>query len=123
MTRPVFTCCLLLSLVLCLIPTAQAVTIPEDDMDPFTGPCSLTIEETTGGRLLSWDAVSGSSVYVVGYRTCDGVVVGLAELVGTSFRHAGSDRNACLEYVVVAYDRRGVKICSAHAFTAGCPCP
>jgi hypothetical protein len=123
MTRPIITCYLLLSLVLCLAPAVRAVTtIPEDDMDPFTGPCSLAIAETTGGCQLSWDAVSGTSYYVVGYRTCDGVTVGLAELAGTSYEYTGHDPSACLEYVVVAYDGSGVKICSAHAFTSACPC-
>lgn len=123
MTRPVLISCLFLSLVLCLAPAAQAVTIPEDDMDPFTGPCSLEIAETRGGCLLSWAAVSGSSVYAVGYRTCDGVIVGLAEVAGTSYQHVAADRRGCLEYVVVSYDGSGVKICSAHAFTSACPCP
>jgi hypothetical protein len=107
-----------------LVPTAtaQAVEIPVQDLESFTSPCTLSVSQNGSVRTLSWSAVSGASSYKVGYRT-GGTTVGLAELSGTSYDHTGWDPDACLEYVLVAYDSGGAKICAAHVENVGGNCP
>ncbi len=104
------------------LPAAPAaaigVIIPIGDVNPFGAPCTLALNEIGQSRMLSWDAVAGAAFYRVGYVTGEGVV-GLAELQGTSFEHIGWAANECLEYVVVAYDGGGVKVCSAHVPQVG----
>jgi len=75
-------------------------------------------------RKMGWGAVSGASSYKVGYRRCNGTIVGLAEVTGLSYDHVGWNSNECLEYVMVAYDSSGNDVCAASAANVGnCPCP
>jgi hypothetical protein len=92
---------------------ALGVIIPAGDLSPFGAPCTLAVQEINQSRMLSWEPVAGAAFYRVGYVTASGVV-GLAELSGTSFEHIGWAANECLEYVIVAYDAGGVRVCSAH---------
>jgi hypothetical protein len=114
--------CLFSFLFALLVPAAQAITIPAEDIEPFAGPCTLTLSQITSARLLSWDAVSGADKYVIGYRTSDGTIVGLATVYRTGYEHSGYDPDECLEYVMVAYDSSGSKVCSARLPGVGdCP--
>jgi len=110
---------LLTALLLASLATAAAavVTISEGDLQEFTGPCTLTVSESSAARTLTWTAVSGASSYKVGFR--GHVLVGLAETSGTTFVHSGFDTEDCLEYFVVAYDGTGRRICAAHAPLVG----
>lgn len=105
---------------------AQAITYAEPDLDRFGPPCTLTVNVTgSSDRLLSWDSVSGASTYWVGFRRCDGSNEVLAIVTGTSYTHSGFDPEECLEYLLVAYDAGGTKVCAARADRVGtkCPCP
>lgn len=114
----------LLSLFLVLaVETARATTIPGGDLEPRS-PCTLSVVQDGSVRKMSWGAVSGASSYKVGYRRCDGTIVGLAEVTGLSYEHLGWNSNECLEYVMVAYDSSGNDVCAAHVTGIGnCPCP
>lgn len=105
--------------------TASAVNIPPDHLDPFSLPCVINITEMGSSRLIVWDSVTGASSYKIGYRRCDGTIVGLAEVMDTSYVHIHENTDECLEYVMVAYDSNGVRVCSAHVTGVGadCPCP
>ncbi len=111
----------LIVLSLILVLPAGAVTIPEWEIEDFQSPCTLSLSQSGSVRTLSWSAVSGASSYKVGYRT-GGTITGLAELTGTSYDHTGWDPDACLEYVLVAYDSGGAKICAAHVENVGASC-
>lgn len=106
-----------------VVDVAHAVYIPLDDIDPFNSPCTLDVSQQGSTRTLTWSAVSGASTYKVGYRQCDGTVVGLAEVTATTYDHTGWNANECLEYVMVAYDSSGQRICSAHKLNVGADCP
>ena len=123
MVRAILSLSLLsLSLVLAL-ETAHATTIPVGDLEPRS-PCTLSIVQEGSLRKMGWGAVSGASSYKVGYRKCDGTIVGLAEVTGLSYDHVGWNSNECLEYVMVAYDSGGNDVCAASAANVGnCPCP
>lgn len=108
--------------LLLAVTTAQAVDIPVGDLQDFTTPCTLSVSGSGSVRTLSWSAVSGASSYKVGYRA-GGTITGLAELTGTSYQHTGWDPDACLEYVLVAYDSGGYKVCAAHVENVGASCP
>ncbi len=104
---------------------AWAITYPDPDLDVFDPPCTLTVSVDDGAqRVLSWSAVSGASTYRVGFRRCDGSTAVLADVTGTSYTHSGYHQNECLEYLLVAYDSGGSKVCAAHVVgVGGCPCP
>ena len=121
MQRAVLSSLSLLLFVLVVFP-AWAVTIEEEDLVTFSVPCTLSVSQNGSVRTLSWSSVSGASSYKVGYRT-GGTITGLAELSGTSYDHTGWDPNQCLEYLLVAYDSGGAKICSAHVENVGTSCP
>jgi hypothetical protein len=112
----------ILALVALVVEAAPAaaigVIIPIGDLNPFGAPCSLSLGENGQSRMLGWSPVAGAAFYRVGY-VAGTEVVGLAELPGTSFEHIGWAANECLEYVVVAYDSGGVKVCSAHVPRVG----
>ena len=123
MTRAIFSLSLLSLFFVLAVETAHATTIPADDLEPRS-PCTLTIEQDGSVRKLSWGAVSGANSYKVGYRRCDGTIVGLAQVTGLSYDHVGWNSNECLEYVMVAYDSGGNDVCAASAANVGnCPCP
>jgi hypothetical protein len=94
-------------------PAAAIVIIPPGDLSPFGAPCTLDVHEIGQSRVLSWAAVAGAATYRVGF-VGNGEVVGLAEITGTTFEHIGWAASECLEYVVVAYDAGGVRVCAAH---------
>ncbi len=105
------------------VPLAGAVNIPVEHLDPASAPCGLTVTENGSTRTLQWSLVSGATSYKVGYRRCNGEVVGLAELPFTSYDHVGWT-GECLDYVVVAYDAKGCKVCAAVVENfGGCNCP
>lgn len=115
---------LLLLLVLRVLPAQAAPTIPEGDLQFFGSGCSLAVLEGGSSRSLTWPSVAGASSYKVGYRECNGTIVGLAEVTGVSYTHTGWSPNACLEYICVAYDSSGNKICAGHCYAGNsCPCP
>lgn len=119
--------CLLVLILSCVlgVETSEAVHIPMDDVQDFETPCALGLEEVGPVRTLTWSSVSGASSYRIGYRTCDGTIVGLAEVPVTTYAHVGWDAAECLEYLMVAYDSAGKKVCAAHILNVGtgCPCP
>ena len=104
-----------------VLPSRATTTIPEGDLNPLNAPCSLTISESGDQRLLSWSPVAGVVVYKVGFiRRLE--VVGLAETSATTYTHLGFDDEECLDYVVVAYDGTGHRVCAARAQRVGrCP--
>jgi hypothetical protein len=113
----------LLTLVLVLCATgAQAVTIAPIELDTFASPCTLSLVENGSVRTLTWDAVSGAASYKVGYRH-GGNIVALAEVTTQSYEHSGWSGSECLEYVLVACDGSGNKICAAHVPNVGTNCP
>jgi hypothetical protein len=104
------------------VPTARAaITIPEGDLNPLSAPCSLTLSESNLERVLTWSAVSGAVSYKVGFiRRLE--IVGLVETSATTTTHTGFSPEDCLEYVVVAYDGGGHRVCAARAPRIGkCP--
>jgi len=126
MPRPSHVPLLLTLAALAAAAGAQAlITYPDPDIDPCTAPCVLTVVATADSRQLTWPAIAGASSYWVGFRRCDGSNEGLAIVTGTSYTHAGFDPGECLEYLLVAYDAGGVKVCSARTERVGakCPCP
>jgi hypothetical protein len=99
-------------------PATAVVTIPEGDLNPLTAPCSLTLTESNQLRVLTWGAVAGAANYKVGLiRGAE--VIGLAETSGTTYTHSGFDPGDCVQYVVVAYDGAGQRICAAQAPLTG----
>lgn len=98
---------------------AFAVAIPEDELEPFGYPCDLTVTEIDNTRTLSWPAVSGASTYKVGRIPAGKSVEGLAEVTGTAYNDVSWDSSECYEYVMVAYDSGGNRICSAHVENVG----
>ena len=107
---------------ICLLfaTTAFAIGIPPTDLDPFTSPCTLAVTENGSTRTLSWNLVLGAATYRVG-RIPKGEteVDGLAEVTGTSYVDTTWVSNECYEYVMVAYDSSGDKVCSAHVENVG----
>jgi chitodextrinase len=115
--RFLFTTLLLGALATTAIAT---VTIPEGDLSEFNGSCTVSVTESPSSRTLAWTSVPGAASYKVGYRSQD--LVGLAETSATTFVHSGFNPDACYEYVVVAYDGAGRRICAGHAPRVGkCP--
>jgi hypothetical protein len=112
----------LLLLSLALADNASATTLPADDLQSPGPPCALSVSDIGSARTLSWSSVSGASSYKVGYRRGNGTIVGLAEITLTSYVHTGFDPNECLEYVMVAYDSGGTRICSASVPNIGLDC-
>jgi hypothetical protein len=112
-----------LLLVVAVAPAPASPTITEGDLQDFDPGCSLTILDSGSIRSLTWASVAGAVSYRVGYRECSGRIVGLAEVTETSFSHTGWSPNACLQYVVVACDSSGSKICAGRAQAGPCPCP
>jgi len=102
------------------LSTGAGVLIPESDVSPLSAPCQLTVTEAPDSRVLTWSPVSGAINYRVGYIR-NGEIVGLAETASTTYTHAGFDPNACLKYVVVAYDGTGHRVCAAAALAGKCP--
>jgi hypothetical protein len=102
--------------------SAGAVTITAQDVESFGSPCSLSVAQNGSVRTLSWAAVSGASTYKVGYRL-GGTIVALAEVTGTSYEHSGWSSGDCLEYLLVACDGGGGKVCAAHVPNVGSGCP
>jgi hypothetical protein len=101
---------------------ASATIIPVDDLDPMRSPCSLTLSQSDLTRTLQWSAVPGATSYKIGYRTCDGTLIGIAEVTGTSYFHVGWNPGECMDYVMVAYSGNE-NICSAIREDSGnCPC-
>ena len=70
---------------------------------------------------MTWAPVSGAVIYKVGFvRRLE--VVGLAETSSTTYTHSGFDPGDCLDYVVVAYDGAGHRVCAARTYRIGrCP--
>ncbi len=92
---------------------AEAVTILPGEIEHFGSPCTLSISQSGSVRTLSWSTVLGANTYKVGYRL-NGSIVALAEVTGSSYDHVGWSGSDCLEYVMVACDGSGMKICAAH---------
>ncbi len=115
---------ILLSAVLTLSATAASASIPWDDaMDP-AAPCVLTVTEAGSNRTCAWSSVSGADHYKVGrYKnTTEGVVDHLATVSNLSYVDSTWNSSWCYDYVVVAYDSAGDKICSALVTEVGsCP--
>jgi hypothetical protein len=109
-------CCLL---ACCLSLTASAGGIDTHDLEPFGPPCTLSVTENGQGRLLGWGAVSGASFYRAGRIPAGSALEDLVETSGRSFLDTTYDPDACYEYVVVAYDANGDKICSARVTDVG----
>ena len=105
------------------VGTVQAVTIEPTEISSFTSPCTLSISQDGSVRTLSWSAVSGASSYKVGYRLPNETIVALAEVTSTSYEHTGWTSGDCLEYVLVACDGSGSKVCAAHLPDVGTGCP
>jgi hypothetical protein len=101
---------------------AHATTISDGDLVPRP-PCTLTIEQTGSIRRLSWSAVAQATSYKLGYRRCDGTIVGLAEVTELAYEHQGWSSSECLVYFMVAYDSGGDDVCAARAAAGNCPCP
>lgn len=120
MMRRIVSIVLLLNLVLAISLTSAAIA-PED-LESFASPCTLSLDQAGSVRTLSWDAVSGAATYKVGYRMGTEITE-LAELTGLSYEHTGWNPGDCYEYVLVAYDGGGVKVCSAHIENVGTNCP
>jgi hypothetical protein len=115
---------ILVVLFLTLRPVAaQAITIEPDDIENFSSPCNLSISTNGSVRTMSWSSVSGASTYKVGYRLGDGTIVALAEVTTSSYEHSGWSSGDCLEYVLVACDGGGSKVCAAHVPNVGTGCP
>jgi hypothetical protein len=109
----------LVVLVSAVVPNvAQAVTIHPGELESFGVPCALSVSQSGSVRVLSWSPVSGASTYKVGYRL-QGAIYALAEVTGTSYEHTGWSPSDCLEYVMVACDGSGTKICAAHVPNVG----
>jgi hypothetical protein len=111
---------LALALVLTVVP-AYGITIPERELEDSTGPCLFSVTQDASVRTLTWSPFPGASSYKVGYRIGSSIT-GLAELSGTSYEHTGWDPQACLEYILVAYDSGGANICWAHVENVGTGC-
>lgn len=120
MMRRIVFIAFLLNLVVA-VSLSSAMIAPED-LASFTSPCTLSVEQAGSVRTLSWDAVAGAVSYRVGYRMGTEITE-LAQLAGTSYEHTGWNPNDCYEYVVVAYDSSGVKVCAAHVENVGAQCP
>jgi len=103
--------------------TAQAVTIEPTEIESFSSPCTLSVSQDGSVRTLSWSSVSGASSYKVGYRLPNGTIVALDEVTNTSYEHMGWTPGDCLEYVLVACDGSGSKVCAAHLPDVGTGCP
>ena len=114
------------SLVLVLIVTSStasfAIGILPGELENFTSPCTLSLSQNGSVRTLSWSSVTGASTYKVGYRI-GGSIVTLAEVSGTNYEHTGWNASDCLEYVLVASDGSGAKVCAAHLPNVGSNCP
>ena len=102
---------------------AHAVTIEPDEIAEFSAPCMLFVSENGATRTLSWSGVTGASTYKVGYRLPNGTIVTLAEVTNTSYEHIGWAWGDCLEYLLVACDGSGLKVCAAHVPDVGSGCP
>jgi hypothetical protein len=102
--------------------TAHAIAILPGEIESFGAPCTLSLSQNGSVRTLSWSAVSGASTYKVGYRL-GGTIVTLAEVAGTSYEHVGWSSGDCLEYVMVACDGSGTKVCASHIPNVGTGCP
>ena len=110
---------LLVVLVSAVVPKlAQAVTIHPGELESFGVPCALSVSQSGPVRVLSWSPVSGASTYKVGYRL-QGAIYALAEVTGTSYQHTGWSPSDCLEYVMVACDGSGTKVCAARVPNVG----
>lgn len=106
--------------------SVQAITYSDEDYDRTGPPCTLNVVQTgNSDRLLSWDSVSGASQYLLAFRRCDGSSQLLAIVTGTSYTHSAIDPGECIEYLLVAFDASGTKVCSARTDRVGtkCPCP
>jgi hypothetical protein len=100
---------------------AHAVTILPDELENFGTPCTLSVSQNGSVRTLSWSVVSGASTYKVGYRLGSSIIA-LAQVSGTSYDHTGWSASDCLEYVMVACNGSGAKVCAAHVSNVGsCP--
>ncbi len=125
MRRAVYVPAILTLVALVAAVTVQAITYSEDDYDRTGPPCTLSVVQTgSSDRMLSWDSVSGASQYLLAFRGCGSSQL-LAIVTGTSYSHSGFDPGECIEYLLVAYDASGTKICSARTDPVGtkCPCP
>ena len=112
---------LLAVLLILSAPVAHAITILPGELEHFGSPCTLSFSENGSVRTLSWSSVAGASTYKVGYRTGTSIVA-LAEVTGTSYQHTGWSASDCLEYVMVACDGSGTKVCAAHVPNVGTNC-
>jgi len=101
---------------------AHAVGILPGEIEDFGSPCSLSLSQNGSVRTLSWSSVAGASAYKVGYRL-GGSIVTLAEVSGTSYQHLGWSSSDCLEYLLVACDGGGGKVCAGHLPNVGTSCP
>jgi hypothetical protein len=101
--------------------TAHAVGIMPGELESFSSPCTLSISQNGSVRTLSWGSVAGASTYKVGYRLA-GSIVTLAQVSGTTYDHTGWSGSDCLEYVLVACDGSGAKVCAAHVPNVGTNC-
>jgi hypothetical protein len=102
------------------LAAGAGVTIPEGDLSPLSAPCQLTVTESPTTRVLTWSQVAGATSYKVGFIR-GSEIVGLAETSNTTYTHSGFDPGSCLQYVVVAYDGSGRKVCAAAAQVGKCP--
>jgi len=121
MLRAHFIAAVLFLMVTCT--TVHATNIDPQEVVAFTSPCDLDVSQDGSIRTLSWSGVSGASTYKVGYRLGSGSIVTLAEVSSTSYEHSGWDSATCMEYLLVACDGTGNKICAAHEPNWGTNCP
>jgi hypothetical protein len=115
-------CSFFIAVLVLIATTAHAVGIMPGELVSFTSPCTLSISQNGSVRTLSWSSVAGASTYKVGYRL-GGSIVTLAEVTGTTYQHTGWSESDCLEYVLVACDAGGAKVCAAHVLIVGTNCP
>lgn len=100
--------------------TGAGTQIPEGDLNQLSFPCQLSVAESPSSRVLTWASVGGAVTYKVGFiRGAE--IVGLAETANTTYTHSGFDPEACLRYVVVAYDGTALKVCAAATLAGKCP--
>jgi len=114
-------CFLAIALLVMSSTAAHAVGIMPGEIENFSSPCSLSLSQNGSVRTLSWGTVAGASTYKVGYRV-GGSIVTLAEITGTTYEHTSWSSSDCLEYLLVACDGSGSKVCAAHVPNVGnCP--